>query len=191
MTFEIYIECEVAVGEVACLERGRLSSVVETACLEPVETACLEPVETACLEPVEVAVSHAAQLTLQHQAMSPPAELTILLTDDARLKALNRDFRQQDKVTDVLSFPAGDEMPDLTSVTPYLGDIAISVPVAERQAQASGHATLAELQLLTIHGVLHLLGHDHANPEQKQAMWDVQTAVLTQLGLQNITPTET
>jgi probable rRNA maturation factor len=66
---------------------------------------------------------------------------------------------------------------------PYLGDIAISLPRATAQAEAAGHPVAAELQLLTVHGVLHLLGHDHAEPEEKAAMWAAQAAVLATLGV--------
>lgn len=125
--------------------------------------------------------------TLSHQHLPPPAALTLLLTDDAHIQHLNRDFRGYDKPTDVLSFPNVTALPGKT--VPYLGDIAVSVPYAARQAAATGHGLLAELQLLTVHGVLHLLGHDHAETAEKQRMWQAQTAVLTQLGIGHITPT--
>lgn len=120
-------------------------------------------------------VETAALATLQHQAVEPPASLTILLTDDSQLQQLNRDFRQIDAVTDVLSFPDGTELP---GVGLYLGDIAISVPQAARQAEEAGHSLLEELRLLTVHGVLHLLGHDHAEPDEKETMWAAQEAIL-------------
>ena len=130
--------------------------------------------------------------TLWQQQVSPPAILSCLLSDDDTIQQLNRDFRQVDKPTDVLSFPAGDEMPgmELAGMPAYLGDIAISVPYAQRQAAQAGHDLAAELQLLAIHGVLHLLGHDHGEPEEKEKMWAAQTAVLAQLGLEHVKPTE-
>jgi probable rRNA maturation factor len=83
----------------------------------------------------------------------------------------------------VLSFPAGEVMPGMAEagLAAYLGDVAISVARAAAQAAAGGHSLAAELQLLTVHGVLHLLGHDHDEPAAKAAMWAAQTAVLTQL----------
>jgi probable rRNA maturation factor len=72
----------------------------------------------------------------------------------------------------------------------YLGDVAIAVPTAERQAAIKGHTPLAELQLLAVHGVLHLLGHDHLDAGQKAAMWAAQAAILGKLGLASIQPTE-
>lgn len=133
-------------------------------------------------------LTNAAEVTLQQAEVAPPASLTVLLADDAHIQQLNRDYRQQDKPTDVLSFPAGKPAPGETE--PYLGDIAIAIPTARRQAAASGHALSEELQLLVVHGVLHLLGHDHATPEEKAEMWAAQTAVLQALGLSHVSPTE-
>jgi probable rRNA maturation factor len=121
--------------------------------------------------------------TLEHEQIESAA-LSILLTDDAEIQAMNRDYRGEDQPTDVLSFPAGDELPG------YPGDIAISVETAGFQAENAGHHLVEELQLLTVHGTLHLLGFDHLNAEEKAVMWAVQTAVLNQLNLGHVTPTE-
>ncbi len=129
--------------------------------------------------------------TLRQQKMDAALSLTLLLTDNETIQQLNRDYRGQNKPTDVLSFPSGDEWPDIEEMGVYLGDIAIAVPVAEQQAVLSGHALAAELQLLAVHGTLHLLGHDHLEVDEKTAMWAAQTAVMQELGLENITPTET
>lgn len=140
------------------------------------------PEEVLALLPT--AVTH----TLHQQQISPPAQLTLLLTDDKTLQQLNNDFRQVDAATDVLSFPDGSTMPGMDG--PYLGDIAISVPYATHQASQAGHDLAAELQLLAIHGTLHLLGHDHAESEEKADMWAAQQTILDQLGLSHVTPTE-
>ena len=71
---------------------------------------------------------------------------------------------------ETLSFPAGEPLPGSEELLDYLGDIAISVPTAQRQADAAGHSLEAEVQLLAIHGVLHLLGHDHLDAEEKAAI---------------------
>lgn len=102
------------------------------------------------------------------------------MSDDAQLNELNRQFRGVDAPTDVLSFEDGEIDPD--SGRPYLGDVIISVSRAEAQAAAGGHALVDELQLLTIHGVLHLLGYDHADDAEKVQMWEFQTRILTELG---------
>lgn len=132
----------------------------------------------------------AVKTTLSQQMQLDECIVSIWLTDDAHIQQLNRDYLGYDKPTDVLSFPAGDEMPGMHEELDYLGDIAISVPYATRQAERAGHDLAAEIQLLTVHGVLHLLGHDHADPHEKETMWAAQTAVLTLLGLDDITPTE-
>lgn len=120
----------------------------------------------------------AAVATLQHQHVASPATLTLLLTDDEQLQSLNQAYRGYDEVTDVLSFADGSEIPDIGL---YLGDIAISVAQAQRQADQQGHPLLDELCLLTVHGVLHLLGHDHGEPDEKARMWAAQEEVLAQL----------
>jgi probable rRNA maturation factor len=131
----------------------------------------------------------AAQATLIHQKESPDVDLTIVLADDARLHELNRDYLGVDAPTDVLSFPAsetdGSEI-DPDTGTRYLGDIIISVPYAAKGAAKAGHPVESELQLLVVHGMLHLLGHDHAEPKEKAKMWKAQAAILKSLGLGDI-----
>jgi probable rRNA maturation factor len=77
-------------------------------------------------------------------------DVNVLLTNDRKMRELNRRFRRKDKTTDVLSFPAPDG-----------GDIAISVPMAKQNARTLGHEVVDELKILILHGVLHLKGHDH------------------------------
>ena len=129
---------------------------------------------------VEALLRTTARAALLHEGIGAPAGLSLLLADDATLHDLNQQYLGVDAPTDVLSFPAGE--PEPGDQENYLGDIAISVPRAAAQAAAGGHAREAELQLLTVHGVLHLLGHDHAEPEQKEAMWRAQADILAALG---------
>lgn len=140
---------------------------------------------------LDLLLETAVATTLRQQKMDAALSLTLLLTDIKTIQQLNSNFRGQDKPTDVLSFPAGDEWPEIEELGVYLGDIAIAVPIAEQQAEVSGHALAAELQLLAVHGTLHLLGHDHVEVDDKVEMWAAQTAVMRELGLENITPTET
>lgn len=135
------------------------------------------------------AVSGAVSETLRHERVKPPAAVSVLLTTDDQLQQLNRDFRGIDAPTDVLSFPA-EKLPlaIMGEEDPYLGDIAISVPMAQRQAKESGHTLKDELQLLTIHGALHLLGHDHEEPEEKKVMWWAQNSILAQIGAEITSP---
>ena len=136
------------------------------------------------------AVARAANESLVHEGVNEGAGVTVLLSDDDYIQRLNWQYRGEDRPTDVLSFPAGDPVPGAPETDAYLGDIAISVPCAERQAAAKGHLMVAELQLLTIHGVLHLLGYDHLEASDKAAMWTVQAEILRGLGLETIQPTE-
>ncbi|MBE0680618.1 MAG: rRNA maturation RNase YbeY [Anaerolineales bacterium] len=129
-------------------------------------------------------LERAARFTLDLQPDSADADITIVLTDDQQLHELNRDYLGVDAPTDVLSFPASESDPE-TGAT-YLGDILISIPRAAQQAQAAGHPLEAEVQLLVVHGVLHLLGHDHAEAEEKARMWAGQEKVLERLGLGHI-----
>ena len=145
--------------------------------------------ETAVPELVEDALGSAAAAVQESQDL-PAAAVTVLLTDDEALRRLNRQFRSEDRITDVLSFAFGDAPVPMEDGPAYLGDIAISVPYARRQAAARGHSTTAELQLLLIHGMLHLLGYDHEDPAAKRAMWAVQRDLLDKLGLAHVEPTE-
>ncbi|MBN1451530.1 MAG: rRNA maturation RNase YbeY, partial [Anaerolineales bacterium] len=120
-----------------------------------------------------------ALAALEHQ--SADGDLTIVLTDDAQLHELNRDYLGIDAPTDVLSFPASETDPE--TARRYLGDILISVPRAEEQARAAGHALESEVQLLVVHGTLHLLGYDHAEAGEKARMWKSQAEILERLGL--------
>lgn len=133
------------------------------------------------ISPVEpVLLEQAALQTLRHSDAALQADLTLVLTDDAQLQQLNLEYLGIDAPTDVLSFPGGDTDPDTQML--YLGDVIISLPRAAAQAAAGGHPLEAELQLLVVHGTLHLLGHDHAVPTEKTRMWQAQAKVLSSLG---------
>lgn len=123
-----------------------------------------------------------AETALAQQTTNPEAEITIVIAGDKELRSLNQKYLGEDHTTDVLSFPSGADQG-------YLGDIAISLPRARAQAAAGGHALAHELQLLTVHGILHLLGYDHADARQKERMWAAQRKILAQLGV-SIAPTE-
>ena len=120
--------------------------------------------------------------TLAHQ--SADGDLTIVLTDDIQLHELNQEYLGIDAPTDVLSFPASETDPE--TARRYLGDILISVPRAKEQARTAGHALDVEVQLLAVHGTLHLLGYDHAEAEEKTRMWKAQAEILRGLGLMGI-----
>ena len=124
-----------------------------------------------------------ALATLKHQEIIEASELTIVISDDETLRALNRRFRGTDRPTDVLSFPNDTRGPFAGNFPLYLGDIVISRPRAAAQAEATGGTLTDELQLLIVHGVLHLLGYEHAEPAEKARMWEAQAAILQLLGI--------
>jgi probable rRNA maturation factor len=135
------------------------------------------------------AVRRAALATLLHQedsAHSGPGELTVVITGDDQIQELNRRFLGHDRPTDVLAFADDTRGPfaALPGLPRYLGDVIISCPRAAAQATEAGHAAQAELQLLVVHGVLHLLGHDDREPRLRAAMWAAQAAILQALGVQ-------
>ncbi len=111
--------------------------------------------------------------------------LSVVLVSDARIRRLNNEYRGFDTITDVLSFSSElseIENPDRVNEVQYLGDIIISFPQAARQADQGNHSVGSEIALLTIHGVLHLLGYDHDTQENKQMMWRLQNKMLDLLG---------
>lgn len=140
-----------------------------------IETALDIPFDLSLLE-------QAARAALDHQ--STDGDLTLVLTDDEQLERLNRDYRGVDAPTDVLSFPASETDPETGRC--YLGDIMLSVSRAAEQALAAGHPLADEARLLVIHGVLHLLGHDHAEADEKAKMWQAQVEILASLGLGHV-----
>jgi len=127
-------------------------------------------------------LKRAAQAVFAHQSVD--GDMTIVLTDDAQLHELNREYLGIDAPTDVLSFPASETDPE--TARRYFGDVLISVPRSEEQALSAGHGLEAEVQLLIVHGTLHLLGLDHTEDEEKARMWHVQTEILSGLGLSDI-----
>ena len=132
----------------------------------------------------KILLERAALTALTHQSAPKDAALSILLTDDAQIQSLNHEYRGFDAPTDVLSFDVHERDPETGYL--YLGEIIVSIPYAAKQAQKSGHPLEAEAQLLIVHGVLHLLGHDHAETKEKAQMWSAQAEILARLGLADI-----
>ena len=103
-------------------------------------------------------------------------EVSLLLTIDAEIQTLNRDWRGKDKPTDVLSFPASE------LDAPFLGDIAVSLGVTQMDAEARGISLDQHLSHLLIHGLMHLLGHDHKDDTEAAEMEALEIAALASLG---------
>ena len=111
----------------------------------------------------------------------PDADLAIVLVDEAAMEQLHLQWMGEPGPTDVLSFPMDELRPGRdgeTSAEGILGDIVLCPVVAASQADAAGHSTMAELSMLTIHGLLHLLGYDHAEPEEEKEMFGLQADIL-------------
>ncbi len=111
-----------------------------------------------------------------------PAEIAVLLCDDARMARLNGAFRDKSGPTDVLSFPAGDEpRPEDPTIPVLLGDLAIAFGVSEREARAAGIPLGDHLSHLVVHGILHLLGFDHGTEAEAARMETLEIRVLAGL----------
>ncbi|OGN88583.1 MAG: rRNA maturation RNase YbeY [Chloroflexi bacterium RBG_13_48_10] len=126
-------------------------------------------------------ILYAAQLTLNLENVERESSMCVVIGDDTLLRKLNHKYRNIDSATDVLSFPSSEHDPDTNSI--YLGDVIISLARAEHQATAGGHPLEDELQLLVIHGTLHLLGYDHLGRVDKGKMQAAQDRILNQLGV--------
>jgi probable rRNA maturation factor len=109
----------------------------------------------------------------------PEAELSVLLTTDGRIRTLNRRWRGVDHATDVLSFPADDP----PGSGPHLGDLAVSLDTAARRARRAGRALGEEVDRYLVHGLLHLVGHDHDRPVRAREMARLEDELLGRAGM--------
>ncbi|MFP7696842.1 rRNA maturation RNase YbeY [Trueperella sp. LYQ143] len=126
-------------------------------------------------------VSELASWVLAEMRIHPQADLCILLVDEETMADLHMQWMDLPGPTDVLSFPMDELRPTPIGMDPkpgMLGDIAVCPAVAARQAVRSGHATMEEILLLVTHGILHLLGYDHVEEEEKTQMFDLQRRLL-------------
>jgi probable rRNA maturation factor len=132
------------------------------------------------VDPADIAAAVIATLAAEKQS----GEVTVVITTDEAVAELNRQYRDTDGPTDVLSFHAQAPTPGFVAapeMDAYLGDIIIALPFTRRQAARVGKSLRAELRLLAIHGALHLLGYDHAEPDEEADMWARQDAILASL----------
>ncbi len=130
-------------------------------------------------------VEQTVHAVLAAEHVSIEADLSVVITGDDEIQALNAQFRGVDAPTDVLAFAEEEtEVPFVNAPDelPYLGDVIVSYPRAQAQAVEQGHGVDDELRLLIVHGVLHLLGYDHAQPDDEALMWARQNEILAQLG---------
>lgn len=122
-----------------------------------------------------------SRYVLEQMRVHPRAELCIRLVDEAAMETLHVQWMDLPGPTDVMSFPMDELRPGRDGVEPQegvLGDIVLCPTVAAKQAREAGHATEEELLLLTTHGILHLLGFDHAEPDEEKEMFELQRQLL-------------
>ena len=122
-----------------------------------------------------------AAFVLEQMHVHPLAELSILFVDTATMSELHERWMDEPGPTDVLSFPMDELRPAREGEEPVqgvLGDIVVCPEVAQRQAREAGHSAIEEMLLLTVHGILHLLGYDHAEPAEEKEMFDLQRRLL-------------
>ena len=134
----------------------------------------------------DVDVKHLAALSrfvMDQMRVHPLAELCIKAVDEDTIAQLNEQWMEKEGPTDVLAFPMDELRPGLVNEEPeegVLGDLVLCPAIATVQGESAGHGTLAEIELLTTHGILHLLGYDHAEPEEHREMFGLQDRLLEQ-----------
>lgn len=142
-----------------------------------------EQLDDQALAFVGKVLEHAAQ----HEKTGE-AEVSVTFTDDESIRAINRDYREKDQATDVISFSMEEQGEDEVAIIGetgprLLGDIIISVERTKLQAEEYGHSFERELGFLAVHGFLHLLGYDHMNEQDEKEMFGKQEEILTSLGV--------
>ncbi|MGL4339910.1 MAG: rRNA maturation RNase YbeY [Rhodoglobus sp.] len=138
------------------------------------------------IEVDEPSVQRLSAFALDYLRVHPEAELAIIFVNEAAIEQLHVQWMDEPGPTDVLSFPMDELRPGTEdSLTPpgLLGDIVICPQVAITQAEAAGHSPREEILLLTTHGILHLLGFDHAEPDEEKEMFGLQREILLAFAL--------
>jgi probable rRNA maturation factor len=143
----------------------------------------IEVVNETDVECDVAALSAQARFTLDRLRIHPQAELSVLLVDEAAMTELHVRWMQEPGPTDVLSFPMDELRQPQDDEEPepgMLGDVVICPQVAQRQADAAGHGRDDEMSLLLTHGILHLIGYDHAEPDEHAVMFGLQARLLAE-----------
>ncbi|HHT73125.1 MAG TPA: rRNA maturation RNase YbeY [Firmicutes bacterium] len=137
------------------------------------------------IEPFRDLITRAFLEVLAREGADPDVEVSLTFVDDEQIRVLNREYRAKDTATDVLSFPQDDEdgFMSIPGMPQVLGDIVISLPRAEEQAETFGHSLEREVVYLAVHGLLHLLGFDHEDEEGRAEMRAREEAVMEAIGL--------
>ena len=170
-----------------------------------IEWEVMSPTETISRERLTETIENSVKAVLSHEHIDTPVEVSVSVVSKEEIHQLNRDMRQVDRETDVLSFPLltyeesprmkSPAAPDLAeafleeeNIDPelhelMLGDIVLCMDVAIHQAEEYGHSLEREMAFLTVHSMLHLLGYDHMSSEEEAVMFPKQTAILDEMGL--------
>ena len=128
-------------------------------------------------------LSRLSRFVMDRMRVHPLAELCIKAVDEDTMAELNEKWMEKEGPTDVLAFPMDELRPGLVNEEPeegVLGDLVLCPAIAEQQGEAAGHGRDAEIELLTVHGILHLLGYDHAEPDDHAVMFGLQDDLLAQ-----------
>lgn len=131
----------------------------------------------------ELRTQRLARFVMDRMRVHPLAELCVTAVDEATIAELNAKWMDKEGPTDVLAFPMDELRPGLVNDEPeegVLGDLVLCPTMAAGQAKTAGHSLGAELDLLTVHGILHLLGYDHAEPEEHTEMFGLQSRLLAE-----------
>ena len=126
-------------------------------------------------------LSRLARFVMDRMRVHPLAELCVTAVDEDTIAELNAKWMDKEGPTDVLAFPMDELRPGRVNEEPeegVLGDLVLAPTIAERQGEEAGHGREAEIDLLTVHGILHLLGYDHAEPEEHAVMFGLQGELL-------------
>jgi probable rRNA maturation factor len=116
---------------------------------------------------------------LEHQKVKN-AIFSVIFVEDEEIHTINREYRNVDRITDVISFAFEDNEDIMYNEIRMLGDIYICIPQMKRQAESYGHSEKRELSFLAVHGILHLLGYDHMNEEDEKEMFALQEVILNE-----------
>src|SRR6188768_282449 len=131
----------------------------------------------------ELRTQRLSRFVMDRMRVHPMAELCVTAVDEDTIAELNARWMEQEGPTDVLAFPMDELRPGMVNEEPeegVLGDLVLCPEVAQRQGETAGHGRDAELELLTVHGILHLLGYDHAEPDEHRVMFGLQDDLLAQ-----------
>ena len=134
-------------------------------------------------EGIEEVLESVVLETLNHESIDKFCEISVLFVDNEKIRILNRDYRENDKETDVLSFPQYENIEEINDEGDFipLGDVVISLERALEQSKEYGHSFLREVSYLTVHSILHLLGYDHMDDEEKKNMRNKEEIILDKL----------